>query len=438
MEDVSPNRASMVRRIALGSALIASLLACQRSSPTARDHDRRTSPPSAAKPANDGGPLGLDATLAACREHARLPCDVREEACQRELFEVVQCLRGSRDAERPPLRFVSEAVSRRHREERRAEQHAAQASLERAAAALGLASDAGGPRADGVGPNAYYAPLERVVYFVASDAVSYESELAAFVVGHEYVHALQDRHGALAGVVGSREKRTFDEELAVWSLLEGEATLLEEILRGLVNGRDVRTWVPARFASRTAGSDEAITRQRRPLEASFATFPYTYGAHWAAAEWLAGNAPVADAASRRLSTRDILARRHGWPIADPPCSDKGPEALVTGERRHGREALGAWLVQAYVRRRARDAAAARAAAMKSRGDWLAFYSRGQNGDSSFIWRTCWDSETTALEMRSMIEAQLRETSSESVTVTTEGPHVIAGVHTRASGTTRPK
>src|SRR5688572_20816991 len=85
---VSPNRASMVCRTALGSALLASLLACQRSSPAGREHDRHASPPSTAPSTNDGAPLRLDAALAACREHARLPCDVREEACQRALFDL--------------------------------------------------------------------------------------------------------------------------------------------------------------------------------------------------------------------------------------------------------------------------------------------------------------------------------------------------------------
>jgi hypothetical protein len=429
----------MMCRAGVSLALLASLLGCQRSPRAPRDHAHATSPPSAVVPTNDGAAGEHDAVLSVCRKRARVPCNLREAACQRDLFELVQCVRGTRGADRPPLRFVSEAFSRRTREQHRAVRRATHARLERAAVALGLASDDGAPRADGVGPNAYYAPLERVVYFVLNDAVPHESELAALVVGHEYVHALQDRDGALARVLGSSEKRTFDEELAVWSVLEGEATLVEEILRGFAHEREARRWVPERFRSRTAGSDEMIARQRRPLEASFATFPYTYGAHWATAEWLMGNAPVADATSLRLSTRDILARRHDWPITtDPPCPDTNPAALATGERRSGREALGGWLIRTYVYRRTRNAEGARAAALKSRGDWLVFYSRGREAGARFAWQTCWDSEGTALEMRSLIEAQLRETSAGRATVTTEGAHVVAQVDTGDLGVTGPE
>lgn len=362
----------------------------------------------------------------ACKVFAPNGCDVRDEACQTRLFDLARCL-ASRDGVRPPLRFVSEAESRQKLLEHRAEQGSALVDLEQAVRVLGLgqASMTSEPsdQGSGLGPNAYYAPRERTVFFLAYDDTPYAGELGALSVVHEYVHAIQDRHGELLRAQDGRNAQSFDQELALRSVFEGEATLCEEVARAFIHGVDPRTGIVERFARRTGASDDAIVRQRRPLEAALATFPYSYGAYWAALE-----------TAQPLSTHELLAKRHGWPLPDAPrCDDESPPSIAPDYPRRVRETLGAWLVQAYVRKASGDPEHARSAARRWRGDWLSIYSRVPGGPSSSIWQTCWDSAQTASEMRELIATQLRTSSGNRASVTNEGRVVIATVRAPGPG-----
>ncbi len=308
---------------------------------------------------------------------------------------------SARGGVRPPLRFVSEEASRHKRSEQRARVSSARAALEQAVHLLGLGKAPGTRdqpgQSGGVGAKAYYAPRDRAVFLVVDDATPYAGELAALSVAHEYVHALQDASGELLAALDGDETRSFDQELTLWGAFEGEAALYEEVVRALLHDRDPRAGLLERFAARTRGTDEAILRQARPLEASFATFPYTYGAYWAALE-----------TQQPASTQQILAIRHEWrPSESQRCVDESPTSLAPGYPRRARDTLGAWLVQAYVGRLARDPERARSAARRWRGDWISLYWRALGEAPSFIWQTCWDSAPTALEMRELVEAQLQ-------------------------------
>jgi len=272
--------------------------------------------------------------------------------------------------------------------------------------------------------NAYYAPRDRAVYVVTDDAVSTSDESARLMLVHEYVHALQDRDGELLAVQRDRDEQTFDRELATWSAFEGEATLYEELVRGFIHDRAEPGFLLQRFAEQTRGTDGAIARQRRPLEASFATFPYTYGAYWALLE-----------TTPPMTTYEILARRHDWQRSIQPCADETPSHLAAGNRRRVHDSLGAWLVQIYVRRVTGNAERARSAAQHWRGDWLAIYSRAPsstpNATPSIVWQTCWDTQETALRMRELIEAQLRERTGKAAQVTHDALRVTATVHAQS-------
>jgi hypothetical protein len=253
------------------------------------------------------------------------------------------------------------------------------------------------------------------VYFVGDEATPRADELTNLSLVHEYVHALQDRNGELLAVQSGSETRSFDQELALWSHFEGEATLHEELVRAFIHDRDPETWLLQRFAARTDGSDGAIARQRHPLEASFATLPYTYGPYWVALE-----------AEPATSTRQLMARRHDWPSAGArPCDDESSASLAPEQHRRAVDTLGAWLVQTYVRRITNDPESARAAARRWRGDWISFYSSDTDARSSLVWQTCWDSADTAREMRELIAAQLRRSAGDRATVASEGQRVTA-------------
>jgi hypothetical protein len=361
----------------------------------------------------------------ACKALGPIGCDVRDETCQKRLFYLAQCV-SARSGVRPPVRFISEEASRQKRLSHRARASNARAGLEQAVHVLGLGRAPGtGDRPapeGGVGANAYYAPQERVVFFVGDDALPYDSEIAVLILVHEYVHAIQDRKGELLRAQSGRDTRSFDQDLTVWSAFEGEATLYEEVVRAFLHDLDPQTWVLERLAARTAASDDAILRQGRPLESSLATFPYSYGAYWAALE-----------ATQPVSTQQLLAKRHGWPSADAQrCADESPENLAPEQPRRAEDTLGAWLVQTYVRKQSRDAERARSAARRWRGDWLSLYSRLPDEAWSFVWQTCWDSSETANEMRELISAQLRASPGHLVSVTNDAHRVTATVRARPS------
>ncbi|HEY8946079.1 MAG TPA: hypothetical protein VIM73_17545, partial [Polyangiaceae bacterium] len=217
-------------------------------------------------------------------------CNVAEQGCQRELFGIVQCLYGTTEGARPVVRFVStEVLARESRtnDERLAREDAA---LEAFVGQLGL-SEARDEEVDtaadsDVGPNAYYSAAKGEVLMLQRAAVPTDGELAWLVLAHEYVHALQNRRGALERTLRSRHERTFDRDLAVFAAFEGEAALYEQVLRALHHGQRPDRWVLTRFEAETGASDDAVLGQSRLLESSFGSFPYSYGAHWAARRWL--------------------------------------------------------------------------------------------------------------------------------------------------------
>jgi hypothetical protein len=347
-------------------------------------------------------------------------CNIAEQSCQRELFGIVQCLYGTTEGARPVVRFVStEALARESRtnEERLAREDAA---LESFARQLGLseASDkevdtrvAGDP-----GPNAYYSAAKGEILIVRRAAVPTDGELAWLVLAHEYVHALQNRRGALERALRSRQERSFDRDLALFAAFEGEAALYEQILRALHHGQRPERWVLPRFEAETGASDDAVLGQSRLLESSFGSFPYSYGAHWAARRWLAAPSERLESRFVPASTYEFLARRHDWApqraatheprrvaSAWPACAAR--RRSLPGHVRAPEESVGAWLIQAFVRKQTRSVRSARSVASAARGDSLCVYA-GRSDTPSFVWRTLWATPSAAQTMSSLLEGQL--------------------------------
>ena len=228
-------------------ALLAVAAACERPAEKAARHKHDAAAIAvSAVPAKRSAPARLrQAFERECGSLAASGCDLRAEACQERLFELSQCLFG-KQGPRPPLLFISEELSRRKRMAAREHASDSRTELEQVLHALGLgraveAAD-GAADAEGLGANAYYAPAERVVYLVADTPDAYASEPTRLLVGHEYVHALQDARGELLAAQAERKARTFDRQLALWSGFEGEATLYEEVMRALLHERGA-TWV---------------------------------------------------------------------------------------------------------------------------------------------------------------------------------------------------
>lgn len=387
----------VIARVCFAALLISS--ACKRASPLGRP-----------QPASRAAANVQQARVPDCASRAEFGCDARGPECQAQLFELARCL-TQREGERPPLRLITLAESKREQLEHRRATSSARAALERAVHSLGLGQSPSLVCAESSSNpgGAYYAPRERAVYLVMDDDdAPLTTERTALSLVHEYVHALQDERGELLSALDVSASQTFDRELTLWSTFEGEATLHEEIARRLARGLVSHAGLTELFAQRTDGTDAAIIRQRRPLEASLAMFPYTYGAHWAAAT-----------GARPASSYEILAQRHDWSAAPTtPCTDDGDERSLPT-----RDTLGAWFVQSFVRRITGDPVRARSAAQRWRGDSIGVDPVAVQ--PHFTWQTCWDSRETALEMRTLIETQLSKAAPGLASVTVDARRVTA-------------
>ena len=373
-----------------------------------------------------GEPGLVEERIARCAQPLPLPCEIRSLACQAELFELAACVYGQ-NGRRPELRFVSERTLVDERVGQRERIEPLAFALER----LGLAAPREEQRTSADGPTftAFYTPRHAEVWAFTSEAVASDSEVAGFVLVHEYIHALQDGDAGLAHTLETRPQRTFDADLALWSAIEGEATFYEEAVRAVYYGQRIGAWVPSRLALRTNSSDDAIVRQRFPLTASFVIFPYTYGADWATRELLgAGASPWARARQAVLSTREVMAGRHGWwNEPAPPCIEREGASLAHGQSPTGIDALGAWVMQAYVRKHTADAELARRAARDLRGDVLTMYSDDASQRRGFVWLTCWSSVATADTLREVIRAALATTLPGSFELTQRAHDVVVSV-----------
>lgn len=376
---------------------------------------------------------GTNGGYAAACVRAGRRCDIADVSCQRELYAVVQCLYGTTEGTRPAVRFVSTAALAEEirANERRLEQE--RAALEYAARRLGLSAEPTNTPPDSTwSPNAYYAAGKNEILVVERDAIRTDGELAWLILGHEYVHALQNRKHELERALGTRHERSFDRELALFAGVEGEAALFEQVLRALHHGKQPERWALDRFEAETRSSDDAVLGQSRVLESSFGTFPYSYGAYGAARRWIDAPDARLDLGSVPASTYELLARRYDWALEDtvraarawPACADGRPPVLG---RVPVKESLGAWLIQAFVRKQTRDAEQARSVASALRGDSLAVYAAGGSDHFSFVWRTAWASPGAAHTMGDLVEARLRasEPGGGDMAVRAEGDALVA-------------
>jgi hypothetical protein len=414
---------ALLRVVLAGVALVG----CERGRPPERDVVARARAAgdavTGAEPAREPG--SVERRIATCAEPLPLPCEILDPACQERIFELAVCAYGQA-GRRPELRFVSEPTLA----EERAAQRARSEPLDFALQGLDLAAPREEPRAGGDGPTftAFYTPRAREIWAFSSEAVASDADAAGFLLLHEYIHALQDAGGGLAHALETRRARTFDADLALYSAVEGEATFYEEAVRAIYYGRRIGDWVPPRLALRTRASDEAIVRQRFPLVASFAMFPYTYGANWAArglldrgvSHWLRAQADV-------LSTREVMADRHGWESRpSTPCLEGDATRHDLG-RRTGTNSLGAWLMQAYVRKHTRDGELAQRAARDLRGDVLTTYAEHGGERRGFVWVTCFGSEESASALHDVLGSVFAAKTGTVFELVRRGRDVVASV-----------
>jgi hypothetical protein len=251
-----------------------------------------------------------------CENFSYEPCDILTAGCQRELFELVACLRAEAGvSEPPPVRQLDEPSAIALIEETSAsepmtdgleamaemafDQRAFDAEV-RALELIGLlAPDLIEDVGDVIEQNianviAYYLVSTREIVII--DRGNPVDDLEAnMVLAHELVHALQDTRHDLSSFDADQALDS-DGILARSSLVEGEASLYQYLLGFAYRGADLdRSSYRSFFASLSALALDETRVAGSPAITASSIFPYTYGTAYAGQRWLSGGPAALDA-----------------------------------------------------------------------------------------------------------------------------------------------
>jgi len=330
-------------------------------------------------------------------------CDPRQESCQEAVFAHVLCLAGSTELmERPPTRVVPPVELARRVSQAAVARFGVEQLRRGALQLLGLAA-AG---------EASHAPLTTssragLYDYDAREVVLSEEGGDAWVLLHEYVHALQDHDGRV-GIALSKAV-TLDEELALRASLEGEATLHEMHARAHDRG-PADSPSPELLRERARTGTWLAAGSGSVLDSATSSFVYAHGVAHAARRAFPAHALIdvqQHLEQQRAGTRGILAGLEGW--EPPPAADVGP-----GPRRVGdaelqlSDRIGAWMIQMLLARSSGSRERSSALARGYRGDWLGYYAPTQAPDAGqapklALLEVRWSSEALAAEAKSALE-----------------------------------
>jgi hypothetical protein len=258
----------------------------------------------------------------------------------------------------------------------------------------------GAAKADAAWIAAFYDPPSKSITIIdwgdpldGSDAIE--------LLVHEYTHALQDRTPGLEAFYAAHTP-SFDAAIASTAMLEGEATLVEDLAR-------LGFWdkTPRQIPwARVLGDWQERARRARdaselPILLAPAHFRYAFGTGYVVDSYLGGGweAVAALYTTPPLSTRQVQAgvaavEPAGGPWREPLGADAAP-VLPDEYRFVGSQDLGAWLAETFMERNGSPALAARLAA-RLRGDALTvFRRRGDPGETLVTWRLRFAAEEDA-------------------------------------------
>lgn len=279
-------------------------------------------------------------------------CDIREADCQARTAEVAACLRGG-DAARPSVTVVNKDafVEEQVESARQTGETADERDLRRGLALLALM-----PWSDDPGELSHERWTNVAAFYssdtggvtILDDGEELDTPGAVILLLHEMIHAMQGRE---IDTWYEQHGGTFDSELSLASLIEGEAVLYDDLgsLYGYGLSLDDIDWRASFRSFKSASWDDARTTDARYARA-YAHFSYAFGgAYLNSAYRDQGN----DAVRRvfdapPLSTRAVMA---GYDAANPPLrvdpNEVGhpvlPERYVHFATLH----LGAWLSELF-------------------------------------------------------------------------------------------
>lgn len=238
----------------------------------------------------------------------------------------------------------------------------------------------------------YYDP--RVQRFYLADWIELEGQKP--VMAHELVHALQDQHFNLRRFEKWR-KGDSDAELAIHSLIEGDATLAMTIYMAK-NPLVALAFV--RSITNTNTASEQFKQAPRALRETL-LFPYEQGAQWASKVYNRGGWTAVSAGFTKLpqSTEQILHPEKYFSY-EAPVQVVLPEVrpfLGPGWKRIDSDVNGEWSLYLILDQFLNSTAESRRAAAGWGGDRYALY-EGPEADDIFLAQlTAWDTENDARE-----------------------------------------
>lgn len=357
------------------------------------------------------GYLGDAAPIEGCERFSYKSCDILSAACQRELFELMACIRGepADTASPPPVALLDEAAA----VDRIAAVSQVDASGEddgdfgaqmRAYELLaltepGLIQDASDIVSVTVASVVafYLIPTREIVIIDRGDPV--DDLDANATLAHEFVHSMQDvRHGLArfgGSVAGS------DAALAASAVTEGEASVYQLLMMLAYEGVPLaQVDYDSTFDNLARLGAELTLETASPMITASGIFPYTVGARYAAWHWQRGELEALDALYAeppRTSLEVMLAGRSG-PLPPLRVFDTAPDPLPAHELVVD-DVVGAWVTFAVLGGLAADAespAALQALATRWRGDHVwAYRSDDEPAAVAALWISAWENAESA-------------------------------------------
>jgi hypothetical protein len=338
-----------------------------------------------------------------CEAFDHAPCDVREEACQAQLFDLALCLRGGGSGAPPAVSLMTEPEYAEYLNGL-VEPPPQPNHYERALVMLRLVAAAAFEPATVVAERVtnvlgvYRHATEDVV--IIDHGAATDDETASRVLIHEFIHALQDRDVDLE----ARDEEyasSYDSYLAVRALSEGEARLHEIRYLASLSGVDPGAvdW-RVRFQRSLEYSEGWVFEQTSPYSAAYDVFPYQWGARYLNFAWEAGgfDAVLARFASPPLTTHTLMT---SIDAAAEPVTPSAPATLTPPEgwSPFADATLGAWGTFLLLGQTA-PRETARATAFGWRGDRLFVFAGPASADgaepaTAVVWVMDFADEATA-------------------------------------------
>jgi hypothetical protein len=322
-------------------------------------------------------------------------CDIFDLECQRHLFDVTACMRGVEPGDLPMVEALTRDEYRARLEGEdpltvdESREDAQFTALLQGIRLLPVGAESSrAATIDALVDNvlAFYSTETGGVTIIERDDVEPQAEV--FVLSHEFVHVQQDRELDLQAFTGEHVS-TFDDELVVRSMIEGEAMLYSNLVMAQRPGFELTLeQFSAYYANLQASSRKEAEDPFVPYQIAAGGFPYAYGGPWVTGAWGAH----AESGVRSVfddlppSARALMAAPSGDPGAGPAVS-LGDPALPDGYTVLSRDTFGAWMLYMFVARNALFGEdEAYEAALVWEGDAMLIAAGSDPDDAAMLWR----------------------------------------------------